>query len=338
MFLLSLVAAPVLAGTIDAWSAADFSRDGGEVAGTGGWAAGWNDDPWFGYRLDDGNNWASPWYDYSDTGSFGDGGPHDNWIVNEAVPVVQGVFSFSAYVTDNDAWGIVFGHASSKNFLLVLVCGVEGGGTNNVCPTDVVEAPSTALLSVKSGEIEVLGTSRQTLSEGDYGEGQVSINDGEIHFQWGDIDITAAAPDDTMLTGVGFYAYNEGLYTEYGEEDGDTAWFTGPSVAQYDDDDDGVPDDIDNCEKIDNSDQLDADADGIGTACDDSEASGPGDSGTTDSGDTGNGDGNGNDYAEGGTVELTAPGECSCGVAQPGVQAVGLGLVAALTARRRRKG
>ena len=69
---------------------------------------------------------------------------------------------------------------------------------------------------------------------------------------------------------IGFYAYNIG-----GIEDGDDYTFFGEvDVFAYDDDDDGVMDDEDNCEDVANEDQQDLDGDGIGSACDDDEGSG----------------------------------------------------------------
>lgn len=341
MSLFALLASPAFAGTIDVWSYSDFPRDGSEIAGDDGWESGYGEDPWFGYRLDDGNNWASPLLDWGDSGRFGDGGAHDNWLVNQAEPVTQGEFTFNAYVTDNDAWGIVFGLESPTHYFLVLVCGVDGGSSQNSdCPTDQIEVPSSAILEVNGRDLTVLGTSRRTLSEGDYDAGSLTLNDGQIKFAWGDIAITAEAPESAALTGVGFYAYNEGWYAEDGQQDGDSAWFSLPSVAQYDDDDDGVADDDDNCEKNANADQADADGDGIGTACDDDETGDPGDSGTVDSGgtDSGGTGGNGNDNNAPGEPGLTAPGQCACAVVDPAAAASALLLVAAATARRRRKG
>lgn len=338
MLLVSMLATSVLAADIEVWTADDFPRDGGAIAGNDGWESGWNEDPWVGYQFNDGSTWASPYYDYGDGGQFGDGGPHDNWLVHEAAPVTQGLFSFNAYVTDNDSWGIVFGHASSRNLVLVLVCGVEDGGDNSFCPTEVVSNPSTSMLWIHDGDVEILGSSRRTLSEGDYGEGSVSINDGEIRFLWGEIDITAPLPEGVRLTGVGFYGYNEGFVTEDGQSDNDTAWFNAPSVAQYDDDGDRVADDEDNCEKQSNPGQEDADGDGIGAACDEDDSVVADDTGSTDSGntDSGNGNGGGDDPPGGGGGVLTAPGECACSVADPSLAAGALLAVAALLARRRR--
>ena len=331
MFALAL-ASLAQAGLVEAWSYPRFPDDGDSVAGSGGWNNGFDDDPWGGYDFGEGAAWAFPWLDYGDGGTFGDGGPHDNWLVNEAVAVEQGVYTVEAYVDDNDGWGVIFGMDSETHYFLVLLCGSEGGTENRWCPTDEVDVPSSAILEISGRNVEVLATSARTFDEGDYDTFTVEVNDGTMSVSWGSLSMDATAPEGTTLTGIGFYAYNQGLYTESGEEDGDGVYYRNPVVSWTDDDDDGVVDDLDNCEKVANADQADADADGVGTACDDAEAPGTTDTGGTDSGRPTK---DANDPTGAGPG-LTAPGECGCN-AGPGAPSLGLGLLALLGGARRRR-
>ena len=147
----------------------------------------------------------------------------------------------------------------------------------------------------------------------------------EADGDFGDVRDTVGADSDGLGGGSGgYYAYDVG--------GNDGAFFGNTVVYAFDDDGDGVIDDEDNCEFVENEDQADGDGDGIGSACDDDE---PGDDtgipGDGDGGvDTGGADGNGLDA---GDAKLTACGcDASGGVATGGLLLGILGLV-----RRRRR-
>ncbi len=333
MFALFL-ATQVHAGEVEAWTYTRFPDDGDSIAGTGGWTNGYDEDPWGGYAFDEDGAWAFPWYDYGGSG-FGSGDGSDNWLVNEAEPVWQGVYETEVYVDDNDAWGLVFGKDGDAHYYLLLVCGSAGDSDNKWCPTDAIDTPSSAVIEVSGRNVTVLAESSRTFSEGDYDIARIAINDGAVTVRWNQIALEFEAPADMMLTGIGFYGYNQGLYTESGDYDGDSAYFRNPVVSWFDDDDDGIVDDADNCEKVENADQADADGDGLGTACDDDEGGGGTDSGNGN----GNGHGTGNDTgdkAEGGGPGRPAPGACGCNATTgAGTVALGLSAVGALARRRR---
>lgn len=318
----ALLTATALAGTIEAWTAADFP-DEEYLAGWQDWESGWEEDPWVGIEYE-GTNYATMIYDADDDGGFGDGGAHDNYLWNPVELVRQGEFATGAYVDDDDGYGLVFG-VSDDGYYLALFCGVDGGDAST-CPTDDMEVPGAAILRVQGRDVEMLDDVDRSLEEGD-NEVVVSMNDGVLTVSFGRSELTTEVGEDFELTGVGFYGYNQGIYETNGQYDGSSAYYHDASVSFQDDDDDGVPDDTDNCEKVANADQADADGDGLGTACDDAEGGGEDSGGTGDSGnDDGNGDG----------IGLTAPGSCGCSTGGPAAGVAAFALAALVSTRRRR--
>ncbi len=322
--LVVLVTSIAFAGTLEAWTADDFP-DEEYLAGWQGWQAGWEEDPWVGLNYE-GTAFATMVYDASDDGRFGAGGAHDNWLWNEAEPTRQGEFGTGVYVSDDDGYGVVFGANDDERYLF-LFCGVEGEQGSD-CPTEEIEAPGAALLRIAGRDTEVLDVVDRAM-EGGEGEILVSMNDGVLTVSAGRVEFTAEVGEDFTLDGVGFYGYNQGIY-ENGRYEDSSAYFHDAWLSRFDDDDDGVADDTDNCEKVANADQADADGDGIGAACDDEGGDDTGNG--TDTGDTGSGDGNG----DGGGVGLTAPGDCGCSTGAPAGGAALFGLAALASFRRRR--
>jgi hypothetical protein len=334
MFAIIALSAVAHAGLVEAWSVENFPREG-EIAGWEGWENGYDGDGWGSERSDAGS-WAYSLADHAPSGGFGDGGAYDNWLVNAAEPVKQGTFETVVYPTDNDAFGVVVGHDRDRYYLL-LVCGEEDNDTSTQsCPVSGLDTHATALVQVRGSRTEVLDST--DVGARTYQESEISItmDNGVLTATIGRVSLSTEVEADFQLDGVGFYAFNEGLYDESGESDGDTVYFRNPVLSWMDEDDDDVVDDLDNCESVANRDQADADGDGIGTACDDAEElpdTGGEDTAGTDTGDTGGGGGGGK--KDNGPI-IVSEGQCGCaagtGSALPGL--LGLG-VAAVALRRR---
>ncbi len=326
--LFALLLSSAFAGSVEAWSVKAFPED--YLDGWDGWESGWNEDAWFGFEYD-GQSFASPIYDENDNGSFGDGGAHDNWLVNPAADVVQGEFVVSTYADDDDAWGVIF-DKTEDHYFMFLFCGPNRGGSNTDCPLENMDTPGSALIEVTNGNVDVIEGSGVGFDFEEAVDVSIENQDGTVTVTYGDLAYSMTTPADFAVNGVGFYGYNQGQY-EGGQDDGSSTYFYNPVLYASDDDDDKVVDDDDNCEKVANADQADADLDGIGTACDDSEPSG---------GDTGNDTGNGNGNGTGGDGSgldapgLSAPGLCSCAVTDPTAGAALLALATLAAARRRR--
>lgn len=279
MTLLLLSAQLATAATVEAWAYDDFPTDGDEIAGSDEWINGYDEDPWVGYESGR-DVWALSYTDHTDSGRFGDGGAHDNWLVHPAVEVGQGSYRTTSYVTDNDAFGVVFGF-SDDGYWLLLVCGEEGNESSiQSCPVSGLTTQAIALVRVAGREATVVDTIEAGCRGAQEIDIEVSQDDGQLVASYGDEELVAEVDRDFVLNGVGFYAYNEGLMDEEGQNDGDTVYFRDPVLAWMDEDGDGVVDDDDNCEEEPNPGQEDLDHDGIGSACDISEQ-------LPDTGDTG---------------------------------------------------
>ena len=119
---------------------------------------------------------------------------------------------------------------------------------------------------------------------------------------------------------AGVYAYSCGDCTVSSAE-----------LVWIDEDDDGVPDDVDNCERVVNGDQEDLDGDGVGDACDDTPRS---DSGLEE---TGEGEPDSEPPPDSSTPsEVVLDSGCGCATGAPGAGLL-LVLLAATSSRRRRR-
>jgi hypothetical protein len=360
---LALIAnSAALAATIEAWSYSDFpTRGDSQISGTDDWVSGWSEDPW-GATMSERVAWAFAWYDEGTQGQWGTGGDTDDWLVNPSrttwdgasLAVVDGVFQVDVYVDDNDAWGVIVGWDGDDDYYLLLFCGVaDGSPENSFCPTADLEVGTVGLLHVSGRRAEILERSDAGYWEGVYGTVTVAHEDGTLSasFDGTGLDMEVEVAGFPKMNGVGFYSYQTGFYAAGGGgSDGDNAYFSLPVLSWNDQDDDGVPDDADNCEDDRNADQEDADGDGIGDACDptpepEPEETGDPNSGDDDDDDGGSGGGGsggagsthpGGNASEGGG--LTAAGDCGCaaGGAAGTLPALGaLGLAAALVRSRR---
>lgn len=342
MFL--LFAIPAFAATVEAWTYTDFPN-GRDVSGTDGWEGGYHEDAWVGYDGNDGYNWTIPTSD-DNGGAWGDGGPHDNWLVNTPVEVGDGLFTVNAYSSDDDTFGVVVGYSSSDDLYLFLMCGAERSSS---CP--VPNASGEALLlHVSGGRAEVVDQTNGGFDLEVFGQMDFSVNDGVIAATFDEVGVSLSGevPPETRLGGVGVYAYDCGL----GTDGGTTAAFNTPTVFWFDDDSDSVVDDDDNCEFESNRDQADSDGDGIGNACDDdpgtetdadtdadTDSDADSDADTDTDVNTGPDDSGTDGTGYGDAAELYTAGSCNCastGSSPTRYAGLGLGLAALLSARRRR--
>jgi MYXO-CTERM domain-containing protein len=339
---------PALAGTIEAWSYEDFQNNRG-ISGTDGWESGYREDAWVGYVDGSGNRWAIPTTD-ANGGDWGAGDARDNWLVNTPVDVGDGLFTAVAYSGDDDTFGIVAGYQSSDDLYLFLMCGAS---RESSCPIEGA-AGQALLLHVARGRAEILDQADGGFDLDVSGPMAMGINDGVLTgtFDEAGISLQADVGGDARLGGIGFYAYDCGL----DNGSGSTSAFHSPIISWYDDDDDGVADDEDNCETVSNEGQDDADGDGIGDVCDDDPGTGTESDADTDTdadtdadsdadtdADT-DSDVNGDDSGVPGTgygeaQPLYAKGSCGCasgGTGGSGALLAAAGLLAAVTVRRRR--
>jgi MYXO-CTERM domain-containing protein len=143
----------------------------------------------------------------------------------------------------------------------------------------------------------------------------------------------AVTDEDPLGPGkAGLYAYNNGADGGYSSS---YCWASNIRVAYVDEDNDGVPDDTDNCEEVHNPGQADWNDNGVGDACGDPP---PSDTGEPDTGGPGTGDDTGLPGGIKGNIELENLG-CGCttsGGSTRGLLAMPLLCLGLLFGRRRR--
>jgi hypothetical protein len=293
----SLLPGLATAGTVPTWDVSDFGHDT-ELVGTNGWVAGYDEEPWGAW-----DGYAYVFTDHSvDSGeaAFGRGTAVDNWLVRG-----EAVNDGSTYITffneDDDTAGLVFKHSTAKSFYLLVHYDESAP-----YPLESRIGPNLALLRVDFGQGQVLAQVAKSSfafdQNSDWAKMQVDYNDGAIRVLWNGQEVMDVVDPDPLPPGQsGLYAYNNG----YWDNQGDTALFLNISVSYQDDDNDGVPDDTDNCEFEANAEQVDVDNDGIGDVCDDELPEGGDD---TDDIDPGDDDGTGLDPDEG----VTGARACGC--------------------------
>ena len=275
---LLVIATPAMAVEyIDAWSYDSFAS-GQSMVGRDGWETGYDADRWEGYESSSsGRRYVLPSTDDSDNGSFGDGGPHDNWLVNTENSFGDaGLYSYF-YTEDDDTLGYVLCHQDARNFYLFAVAGYrysEGSdwtseGSSPFWDDNVLRA---AIVKVTDGNAEVLaqvdeGYLRQTVQavQFEHEDGVLVARMWAGSEPTGQPFVEVEAQDDSPLDPghVGYFAWNSGSDDRY------SLYLGGVEVYQVDQDEDGWADDDDNCEDVANEDQTDSDGDNVGDACDD---------------------------------------------------------------------
>jgi MYXO-CTERM domain-containing protein len=327
--MLMMMIALASAGEVDAWGVSDFGHDE-QIAGSGGWTNGYRDDPWWSW-----DGLALSLTDdrvRNDFEGYGTGSEADNWVIRGA-DIAQGVVRVQWGSQDDDAIGLVSNHNGGDSFYLLIY------SEHSVPPplSETNDRPELILYRVENGKGEVLKRVRSGYAQ-ESNDLSLEVDDGILTASLNGDSFFAVEDAQPLAAGKGgFYAYNSG---DDGGNSSSYCWISAIEVAYVDEDDDGVPDDTDNCEDVANPGQADWNDNGIGDACGDPEPQDTGEPGNTDSGqiDTGPGD---TDVPPGltGNIELEA---MSCGCAsQPSKGRTGIGfgamaMLLGLTIRRRR--
>lgn len=321
---LLLVSGLARAGQIEVWARGDFGPRG-DLVGQDGWEGGFSADPWRSsghraYSQTDLNN------DDRGGSAYGSGWAADNWVIRgEAVG--QGGVEAEFVNEDDDTVGVVFAHNGRDTFYLAAYT-----EDNAPPPVGAIGQPTLFLLRVEDGEATVLAA-RQMRFGGNRRHMVLARDDHQLAVAVdGNIELRAEDPSPLPAGKAGMYAYDAGHDGWFNNTE---AWFEGVRVFAWDEDDDGVPDDLDNCEKTPNPDQADSNGDGVGDACQD--AAEPTDTGSADTGEPGQ-DGTPADTAALDPLQqedLYATPACACSSASGvGAWPVGLALLGLLRRRR----
>jgi len=316
------------AGEVEAWSVDNFGN-AGRMAGSDGWKNGYEEDPWWAYR-----GAAYSMTDdrvHGDFPGYGEGTEADNWLIRGA-DVAQGVVRVNWGTDDDDAIGLVSNHNGSGNFYLLIY------SEQSVPPplSETNDRPELLLYRVQGGKAEVLKRVRSSYAR-ESNDLSLEVDDGILTASLNGDTFFAVEDADPLGAGKGgMYAYNSG---EDGGNQSSYCWINSIDVSYVDEDDDGVPDDSDNCEDVANPNQADWNENGIGDACGDAEPQDTGEPTDTAQPDTGPSD---TDLPGGstGNIELEAM-SCGCasqpGSAQGRSRLGALLLLFGLTVRRRRR-
>ncbi len=302
--MLMMMIALASAGEVDAWRVTDFG-DEGEMVGSGGWTGGYSDDPWWAYR-----GAAYSMTDdrvHGDFPGYGKGTEADNWLIRGA-GVAQGIVRVNWGTDDDDAIGLVSNHNGSGDFYLLIYS--EQSVPPPLSETD--DRPELLLYRVKDGNAEVLKRVRSSYAK-QSNDLSLEVDDGVLTASLNGDTFFAVEDAAPLAAGkAGMYAYNSG---EDGGNSSSYCWINSIDVSYVDEDDDGVPDDSDNCEDVANPDQADWNDNGVGDACGDPEPQDTGEPPDTAQPDTGPDDTDIPGVLTG-NIELEAFG-CGC-ASQPG--------------------
>lgn len=249
------------AGELLVWEREDFGPEG-PLAGADGWEGGFAEDPW--------RSSGARAYTESDLTADEAPGATDNWLLRGA-EVGQGGVEATFDTDDDDTMGVVLGHDGEGTFYLA-------GFTRDEAPPPVGRVAGPTLFLVKvTASVPTLVDAWQ----GDPGLGEHTIRlERDDDRVWVSLDglllVQANDPAPLPPGRAGLYAYTAGEDFPWLPFDEDTpAWFERLRVFAWDEDDDGVHDDLDDCETVADPDQLDADGDGVGDLCDETPGTEP---------------------------------------------------------------
>jgi len=259
---LVLQAHPADAGTVEAWRRDSFSGDT-EMAGTDGWMGGYSQDRWFaqaGWALSDRDDGGGTW---------GSGQAIDNFLIR-GPDVQQQIVVANVRTDDNDTIGLVLSSNGDDTHYVV-------GWSKDLAPHSSYSQPTVFALRIENGSQTVLAEeSGPDIEVGNFWNGsatntfQVVRNNRVLRLLIDGTEYLSATDPNPLPAGqTGLYAYEAGYD---GFNGADEAGFSSIVVSWTDDDDDTVVDDLDNCEAVANTDQVDSNGNGIGDACEGGDA------------------------------------------------------------------
>jgi hypothetical protein len=261
------------AGELPLWDQTTFANRG-DIKGTNGWTGGFEPDSWVG--ASNGTE-LSPNSDFNNgdtNGSqYGSGWAADNWLVRGA-SFQDGAIEARIGNRDDDAVGLVLSLASSTSFYLALHTSDSG-----VPPMQPFENDSQwALLRIERGTGTILGEVRANALTENPVRVRFERNNARLQVVVdGNVAIDVDDPSPLPAGQAGVFGYDVGYGGQYDWFDGEAGFFRLLAATLLDVDDDGVADDTDNCERIGNPGQEDADRDGKGDPCDGVAGGGGGD-------------------------------------------------------------
>lgn len=241
------------AAEVEAWDVSDFGPSG-ELVGVDDWEGGYDADPWFardGSALSATDDAVAP----EAFEEYGQGGPQDNWLVRGGSfhdVLVKARFENQ----DDDGFGLVSSFTGPTMYLVV--------HTSDSAPPPVgfVDGSTLLLYRIQDGTAAVVAQEPVDAPTGS-ATLQLRVNDDKINVRFdGQAVINWVDPIPLGAGRAGLYAYDTGA------ADGRELSVSSVELWLIDEDADGVPDDSDNCELVENADQADADGDGVGDACD----------------------------------------------------------------------
>ncbi|MBT3219790.1 MAG: hypothetical protein HN348_11930 [Proteobacteria bacterium] len=236
--LVALLAPHAEAASIEAWSRSDFGSDT-YLSGVDGWINGYGDDLWY---ADEGWALSATDDDIDDSNGdhYGSGWAGDNWLIR-GDNVGDGGIVVSLVNEDDDTIGVVSHHNGSNSFYMAF-----HSADSAPPPLGYVQGPHLFLFKIDNGNANELGRVQRQMKRDDLHELRLEQNDGLVRVTLNgkvEIEVTDSSPLSPGRAGI--YAYNSGYE---GDWHSSNALFDDVEVYWFDEDNDGVSDDVDNCE------------------------------------------------------------------------------------------